>query len=54
MSLPATPAASVPPQRYETPPSDAVEAVVQYIPVVLPVVAAIMIFLLAMIAVTMA
>lgn len=35
-------------------PSDPVESVVPYIPVVLPVVGGIMIFLLAMIAVTMA
>ncbi|WP_198673112.1 hypothetical protein [Simplicispira lacusdiani] len=37
-----------------TPSDDPVEAVVPYIPVVLPVVGGIMIFLLAMIAVTMA
>jgi len=37
-----------------TPSSDPVEAVVPYIPMVLPVVGGIMIFLLAMIAVTMA
>ena len=35
-------------------PTDAVEAVVPFIPVVIPLVGAIMIFLLAMIAVTMA
>lgn len=38
----------------EAPPHDAVEAVVPYIPVVIPAVGAVMIFLLAMIAVTMA
>lgn len=37
-----------------TPSDDPVEAVVPYMPVVLPVVGGIMIFLLAMIAVTMA
>jgi len=37
-----------------TPSDDPVESVVPYIPVVLPVVGGIMIFLLAMIAVTMA
>ncbi len=37
-----------------TPSDDPVEAVVHYMPVVLPVVGGIMIFLLAMIAVTMA
>jgi hypothetical protein len=35
-------------------PADAVEAVVPYIPVVIPLVGAVMIFLLAFIAVTMA
>lgn len=39
---------------HDTPPVDAVEAVVPLIPVVIPLVGAIMIFLLAMIAVTMA
>lgn len=37
----------------DAPLDDAVEAVVPYIPMVIPVVGAIMIFLLAMIAVTM-
>ena len=54
MSLPPAPAASAPPHHYETPPPDAVEAVVPYIPLVIPVVGALMIFLLAMIAVYMA
>jgi len=43
-----------PPAPHEDPITDAVEAVVPYIPVVVPMVGAIMIFLLAMIAVTMA
>ena len=38
----------------ETPPHDAVENVVHLVPVILPLVGAIMIFLLAFIAVTMA
>lgn len=38
----------------ETPPADAVENVVPFMPVVLPVVGGIMIFLLAFIAVVMA
>lgn len=54
MSLPPAPAASAPPHHDETPPPDAVEAVVPYIPLVIPVVGALMIFLLAMIAVYMA
>lgn len=48
MSQPQTPA------HYEEPVTDAVEAVVPFIPVVIPLVGGIMIFLLAMIAVTMA
>ena len=40
--------------EHDAPLDDAVEAVVPYIPVVIPVVGGIMIFLLAMIAVTMA
>lgn len=40
--------------QHPEPSTDAVEAVVPFIPVVLPLVGAIMIFLLAMIAVTMA
>ncbi len=42
------------PALHEEPTTDAVEAVVPFIPVVIPLVGAIMIFLLAMIAVTMA
>lgn len=42
------------PAQHSEPNTDAVEAVVPFIPVVIPVVGAIMIFLLAMIAVTMA
>lgn len=55
MSLPPTcaaPAASQPLADAQLP--DAVEAVVPYIPLVLPAVGAVMIFLLAMIAVYMA
>ena len=48
MSQPQTPA------QHPEPVTDAVEAVVPFIPVVIPLVGAIMIFLLAMIAVTMA
>lgn len=48
MTQPHTPA------QHEEPITDAVEAVVPFIPVVIPLVGAIMIFLLAMIAVTMA
>lgn len=40
--------------QHEEPSTDAVEAVVPYIPIVIPMVGGIMIFLLAMIAVTMA
>lgn len=43
-----------PSTQHDAPLDDAVEAVVPYIPVVIPVVGGIMIFLLAMIAVTMA
>ncbi|WP_169167928.1 MULTISPECIES: hypothetical protein [unclassified Acidovorax] len=42
------------PQAHDAPTHDAVEAVVPLIPVVIPLVGGIMIFLLAMIAVTMA
>lgn len=42
------------PASHETPPPDAVERVVPYVPLVLPAVGAIMIFLLAFIAVYMA
>ena len=48
MSQPQTPV------LHEAPATDAVEAVVPFIPVVIPLVGALMIFLLAMIAVTMA
>ena len=54
MSLPQAAAAATPHPPAETPPPDAVEAVVPYIPLVIPAVGALMIFLLAMIAVTMA
>ena len=52
MSQPLPPAAT--PAPCEAPPPDAVEGVVPYIPLVLPAVGALMIFLLAMIAVYMA
>lgn len=48
MSQPPTPA------PHPEPVTDAVEAVVPYMPIVIPMVGALMIFLLAMIAVTMA
>lgn len=54
MSLTPAPTASAPPAFPAEPRPDAVEAAVPYIPLVLPMVGAIMIFLLAMIAVYMA
>ena len=54
MSLPPAPTASVPPAFPSDQLPDAVEAAVPYIPLVIPMVGAIMIFLLAMIAVYMA
>ena len=54
LRIPESPMSQQPQTDTEHPPADAVEAIVPVIPVVLPVVGALMMFLLAFIAVNMA